>query len=121
MLKKIHFVILFFFTLISCDETVLVYDISEEIVHILAPTNSVEIVEGPINFNWNAVDEATEYQVQIAIPNFAEASQIIAEQLTTTTTYTIELLPNEYEWRVRALNSAYETKFTTKAFSVIEE
>lgn len=102
----------------SCDEIIYVTDISEESVQIIAPSNGVSISAGNINFNWEIIDEATEYQLQIATPNFEQASQIVEEQLTTTTSFDVELVANEYEWRVRAINSAYETAYTTHSLTV---
>lgn len=102
----------------SCGEIIYVPDISQDNVQIIAPTNAVIIEAGTISFNWNPVDDSTEYQVQIATPNFVQASQIVEEQTTTTTSLTFDLEANEYEWRVKAINSAYETTYTTNRFTV---
>ena len=117
-IKYIVAIVVIATTCYSCDEIIYVPDISEESVHIIAPTNAVSVSAGNINFNWEIVDEATEYQLQIATPNFAQASQIVEEQLTTTTSFNVELVANEYEWRVRAINSAYETAYTTNSLTV---
>ncbi len=105
-------------TLFSCSEIIFVKDISEERVAILAPTNTTTLEAGSISFDWEPVDEATEYQLQIATPNFAQAVQIIEEAYTTTTSLVFDLEANEYEWRVKAINSAYETTYTTHSLTV---
>ncbi len=117
-INKILAMLVITITCNSCDEIIYVPNITEETVTIIAPTNAVSVSAGNVNFNWEIVDEATEYQLQIATPNFAQASQIVEEQLTTTTSFDVELVANEYEWRVRAINSAYETAYTTHSLTV---
>src|SRR5690606_4419635 len=36
------------------------------------------------------------------------------------TSFTKELLPGDYEWRIKAINSGYETVYTANTFSVSE-
>ena len=117
-IDRILAVLIIAITCNSCDEIIYVPDISEEIVQIIAPTNAVSVSAGNVNFNWQIVDEATEYQLQIATPNFAQAPEIGEERLTTRTSFDVELVANEYEWGVRAINAAYETVYTTPSLIV---
>lgn len=102
----------------SCDEIIEVTDISEETVTILAPTDATTVATGTINFNWNPVDEATEYQLQIATPTFENATQIVIDSLVTSNSFSQLLEIGEYQWRVKALNSTFETNFITNSLTV---
>jgi len=104
--------------LYSCEEIFYETDISENVIEILAPTNNAELNAGIQNFSWNPVEGSESYVVQIAIPNFENAIQIILDSITTETIITQDLTANDYQWRVKALNSEYETVYSTNNFSV---
>lgn len=105
---------------ISCDDIIFEEDISESNLIILAPTNNASIVSGNISFNWEAVTNADKYQIQIATPNFDDAIQIVLDSTISNTSFTKQLLANNYEWRVRAVNSAFETSYFTNSLTVTE-
>ena len=96
-------------------------DISDQTVTIIAPANNAEIPAGSINFNWEALTNATIYQLQIAYPNFEVPIQIVRDTILTTPLYTTTLESNDYEWRVKAINPSSETIYTTQSLSVVEE
>ncbi|MCV6630363.1 MAG: hypothetical protein OIF50_10975, partial [Flavobacteriaceae bacterium] len=64
--------------------------------------------------------DASLYQIQLATPNFEHAAQILIDSITEKNSYSKILTPNTYEWRVRALNSAYATAYTTNGFIVLK-
>ncbi|MEP2236882.1 MAG: hypothetical protein ABJI22_00900 [Maribacter sp.] len=108
----------------SCEEILEVSDISEKEVILLAPSDSSVVTQTEVNFTWQEVFEATSYHVQIAQPNFTNATQIVADTLVVVdSTYigsriTRTLSNNSYEWRVKAQNSDFETPYTTNSFIV---
>ena len=112
------------FTLSSCEELLEVRNISGERMILLAPSDSTQVTQSIVNFNWNEIVEATDYRVQVARPSFLEASQIVLDTLVAVdSTYigprlTKNLFDGPYEWRVKALNSDFETEFTTHSFTV---
>lgn len=120
--KFVHFYLLFTFLIIvnACDDVIFEEDISESFVNILGPTNNATVITGTISFNWEPVSDADNYQLQIAAPNFANAIQIVLDSTITKTSFSQQLLPNSYEWRVRAKNSAFETSYFTNALTVTE-
>lgn len=109
------------FILTSCEEIIEVEDISNDAVILIAPVNEVVINTSSPTFSWQAVTDAEQYNIQIASPSFNEASQIVLDSLVSTTSFTQNLSEGNYEWRVKALNSAYETVFTTQGFSINPE
>jgi len=111
------------FVVMSCDdesikEVIGERDLSNDIVKLLAPTNNTVLTSGEITFNWERVNNAGFYQLQIVTPTFESTNQIILD-VTTSVTDTIKVLEaNEYEWRIKAFNSIYETKYSTNSFTV---
>ncbi len=108
------------FSILSCDDIIFEEDISESFVHILAPVNNAQVRAGNISFNWEPVTYANAYQLQIALPNFANAQQIVLDTIISNTSFSKILLPNNYEWRLRAENSAFETVYFTNLLSITE-
>ncbi|WP_299116368.1 hypothetical protein [uncultured Winogradskyella sp.] len=118
---KNYLSLLFLFVLLSaCEEIIEVGDISQEQVTILAPTNNSVLNPSTINFSWQSLEFAETYQLQIATPSFANASQIVEDTLISTTSFGKLLNQGNYEWRVKGLNSAYQTQYQIQAFTVEE-
>jgi hypothetical protein len=119
-MKKIFTLILLIGLLLSCEEIVTEEKITSETVVLLAPANDVTIgIKQEISFNWEALSGATSYQLQVAKPNFASAVQIKLDTLINETGFSLDSLPkNNYEWRVRALNSTYKTAYFSNEFVV---
>lgn len=117
--KKYSIVLILSFLIFSsCEELINEKDISDDNVQLLAPTNNTNIETGDISFNWKEIEGADEYQLQIATPNFTSAVQVVLDTTISTNSYVKLLEANQYEWRVRALNSAYETDFSVNALTV---
>lgn len=105
---------------ISCDELLFVDDISGEKITVLAPSDKTELVEGDVIFSWETNELVEAYQLQLAIPDFENASQILLDTIITARSFTKALVSNSYEWRLRGVNSQYETGYTTQSFVVSE-
>lgn len=103
----------------SCEEVLFEQDISQDRVNLIAPANNTEIEANSVRFNWESLKGATNYEIQIATPNFANANQLVLNTVTDSTFYQSELIENDYEWRVRAQNSGYATAYSSAKFSVI--
>lgn len=108
------------FLLIGCEDILVVEDIKKEKVRLISPYSNAVIYDSEINFNWELVDEAESYRLQITYPNFQEATQIILDSVVSTTQFSIILSPNNYEWRVKGINSEYSTEYSTSNFRVEE-
>lgn len=115
-------VTIFFF---ACEDIIELEDISNQEVVALAPLEGATINGNEISFNWNEVEEASGYHIQVATPNFASASQVVLDSTMfkdtlgyVATKINKTLLNSSYEWRVKAINSGYETVYTTNYFTV---
>jgi hypothetical protein len=115
-MKKISFIFLLFL-FVSC-EAVFVEDISTDRVVTLAPTENSTVASGNITFSWQLLDEADMYQIQIATPTFESASQIVLDSVVDSNSAQKMLDVGEYQWRIKGMNSEYETNYTTVSFTV---
>ena len=109
----------FILAIYSCEEILFEQDISRETVTLIAPANNTEIEANSVRFNWESIEGATNYEIQIATPNFANANQLVLNTVTDSTFYQVELIENEYQWRVRAQNSGYATAYSLAKFKVV--
>lgn len=115
-MKKVYLILLVGFVL-SC-EAVFVEDISNDSIVLQAPLDDTQVSSGNVSFNWQLLDEAELYQIQIAVPNFENASQLLLDSVTDTNAVVKHLDAGSYQWRVKGMNSEYETSYTTVSFTV---
>jgi hypothetical protein len=108
------------FGFISCEEGGLLIesDISNETVVLIAPSDSTEVSSSTIFFDWEALEDATHYEIQIATPGFNNTQQLLLNSIDSLTFKELQLNTGDYQWRVKAMNSNYETQYTTASFKV---
>lgn len=119
-MKKLKYILLFFIVFFACEEIIEVEDISNKTVNVLAPRDTTTLTITSINFSWDAVADAEHYKLQIAEPNFEMANQIILDTTITVTNFNQTLEFGDYEWRVRAENSGYQTTYSAQSFTIEE-
>ena len=112
------FLLVFIFTVCISCEAIFEEDISEETVVLLAPTEGSAITNGSIRFDWDGLDEAVEYEIQIATPSFDYANQILLDSITSETSIVFDLTEGDYQWRVNASNSNYSTDYSISSFTI---
>lgn len=122
MLRLIFRFFILFFLIISCEEIINEENISNNTIQLLAPTNDTELAtKQKIAFNWEALGGADNYRLQVSTPDFATATLIALDTLINRTDFAIDsLVAKSYEWRVKGLNSAYETGYSANIFTVVE-
>lgn len=87
-------------------------DISDEQVNLNAPANGFQSKSYTVNFWWDKTEDARNYRLQIVSPNFGQPTQLVADTLVTGNKFSLNLVPGEYEWRVRAENNGYQTGYS---------
>ena len=112
MRKAMFYILVFISSIYGCSD-IFVMDISEDNVSLLAPHNNLETTIGTQTFWWEKVEDAQSYNLQIVTPGFNQTERLILDTTISYNTFTYNLSPNKYEWRVKALNSAYETSYTS--------
>lgn len=113
------FSLLLLISLVSCEEILIVPDISKEQVILIAPSDNVTLSSSGVTLSWNTVENADKYQLQIATPNFDAPVQLVLDTLVTNTSFTKQLNIGKYQWRVKAVNSTYETAYSKWNFEIL--
>lgn len=118
---KFKYILLTFIGLFvfSCDEIIMEEDFEDTQLVILAPVDNANFNSTSVTFTWEPLDGATSYVLQIAKPDFANATEIILNTEIEETTFTQQLNIGTYQWRIKAKNSAYETPFITRNLNVV--
>ncbi|TXN36128.1 hypothetical protein FVB32_16350 [Flagellimonas hymeniacidonis] len=125
MKKRILTICIVLMVVWGCEDILEVPDISNQTVPILAPGEGSILNTNAVGFNWQTIDDATTYRVQIATPDFENTTQIMLDSIITedtlgrvNTRIDQNLFNGNYAWRVKALNSDYETVYTLRNFQV---
>ena len=101
------------FVMTGCSE-IFEKDIEDETVEIIAPKDGTQTDLQTLQFWWEEVDGADEYDFQLAYPDFVEPQQLLIDSTVSERLVTFSIAPGfTYAWRVRAKNSAHETEWTT--------
>ena len=119
-MKPIISLLCFVLLFISCDDIIEEVDISNTLITILAPTNNSILDTTIVTFSWNTHKDIETYRLQIATPDFENATQIVLDTLVSKTNHTQTLDYKDYEWRIRGENSVYQTEYTINSF-IVEE
>jgi hypothetical protein len=93
-------------------------DIESSEITLNSPADSARTEVSSITFWWEPVNGATSYQLQVASPNFAAIVKPVLDTTVGTNKFIFTLVPGKYEWRVRALNSAYATGYFYSSFQI---
>lgn len=116
---SIVFLLCSFLLLFSCEEILLEEDITNKQVTLVAPVNNAMLNSTGVTFTWENVEDATQYRVQIAKPDFDNPVQIIVDTVVSDNSFTQQLNIGNYQWRVKAINSGYETAYTTRNITIV--
>lgn len=115
-IKNKLLLLLFTVAFFSCDD-ILEEDITNDMITATYPVNNEVIESNVVNFQWNRLDGADDYRVQI----FSTSQNMILDSLVSTNSFVYNLNPGNYQWRVRGENFAYQTAYTFPfSFSMVE-
>ncbi len=89
--------------------------VNQSVIITLPASNGTATASSTVSFSWNGVSGATLYRVEIT--NTTSGAGVVATT-TTLANYTTTLAQGNYEFRVRAENSASFTAWATRTFSV---
>lgn len=111
--------IVLLFSGISCTDFV-APNIEDSKLTLLVPTDSMSIKGSTVTFKWQKVEFAESYTIQLVANDFSKPTKWLLDSSLTKTSLTLNLLPDNYSWRVCAQNFSYSTAFTTATFSIID-
>lgn len=113
---KILFALFFTVLLYSCED-IIEEDITNDIVQVIYPVNNEVVESNVVNFQWNNLEGADDYRIQI----FGTNSSIVLDSLVGQNSISLPLNQGNYQWRVRGENSAYTSSYSlNNTFSVVE-
>lgn len=116
-MKTINRVILIIFSLLAfaCDD-VFEKDITNDKTELIYPLSGTIVKSNTVDFQWNKLEGANKYKVQI----FSMDQSLLLEKIVeeTNLSYTF-IAGGQYQWRVRGENFAYQSSYSLKTpFSV---
>ncbi|MDN4165465.1 hypothetical protein QWY31_08135 [Cytophagales bacterium LB-30] len=117
MKNRALFLISMFF-LVACNE-ILLEDISDQKVTILAPIDSLETETFSVVFWWEKHIAIKTHRLQIVSPNFESPSRIVLDTLLSSDKIEQTLSPGNYQWRIRGENESYTTSFETRSLTIL--
>lgn len=114
-LKPFYFALIFL-TFTSCED-ILEEDITNDIVSPLSPVESAVVESNVVNFQWNSLDGADKYRVQL----FDNNQVVILDSLVSQTNLSYPMNSGAYKWRVRGENFGYQSTYSLPiSFSVVQ-
>lgn len=108
-MKILNKILLFYLTLliVSCDD-IFEKDITNDTVQTISPLNETLVESNVVNFQWNALEGANKYRIQI----IGAHQSIVLDSLVSKTSLAIPLTQGVYQWKVRGENFAYQSFYS---------
>ncbi len=103
-----YFLILFSLAFASCKD-IQSENIEGKMPVLLVPASNDTVQVNPVKFKWEAMEGATKYRLQVASPSFANPSEYALDTTVSLTEFDFALDSNEYELKLTALNSGYQS------------
>lgn len=103
--------ILFGLMITSCSD-IIEEDISNETVQVIIPQSNANLSSNNVHFKWHKLEGADGYRLQVVEPSFSSINTFVLDSLVTGTQFYYVMNPGDYEFMIRAENSAYETPYT---------
>jgi len=112
-MKSIKILLLFLLLIgfTTCEDIIEV-NLSDFNVSLLAPTNGLSTTDSDHKFYWENLKGAEEYNLQIVSPRFSSISKFVLDTTITDNNFDFTLSPDEYEWRVKAINASSHTDYS---------
>lgn len=112
-MKKLNILLIFasLLAIAACTKDLLVKDIKNSSVIVLAPANNTKTPVNAVTFWWEELEGAEKYNIQIVKPNFSAIQILIADTNVVGNKYTRSLTPGVYQWRIRAYNGGGNTAY----------
>lgn len=103
--------------LFACDD-VIEKDISKKGVNVLSPPDQFKSGNTTVNFFWDYLEGADEYQLEVVRGRFDSVVSFVVDTFIQSNQFTYNFNPGNYEWSIRALNSVSATNYIVRSFSI---
>lgn len=101
----------------SCSK-IFEQDISNDVVILIAPSDSITLPSSNVSFQWEKLNDAIRYSFEVASPGFDVPHVLILDTLITATALSIEFGAGNYQWRVRGENGSSSTQYSTRNITI---
>ncbi|NBG64758.1 fibronectin type III domain-containing protein [Acidiluteibacter ferrifornacis] len=102
---------------VSCDEFI-EEDLEGKVVILTNPNDSLVTTYSTQVFNWDEIDGADWYNLQIVSKSFSQLDYYVLDTIVETNQFLFNLTPGVYQWRVRGENSGYVTPYSTRTIQI---
>jgi hypothetical protein len=102
----------------ACTKDFVNKELKGKSLNILSPLNGYVSSSGTITFWWDVLDGADSYNIQVVKPSFAAIQSIVVDTTTTKNKLTYSLLPGNYEWRIKGINSSGSSQYSIYSFTI---
>lgn len=110
--KKYKYLVLFSIVLLVNCKEVFEEDLSGRNVSLITPQNNSITPDRNVHFKWNELEGATSYTLQVVSPSFSSIQYFDIDSTMETTEIFLNLVPGNYEWKLRANNYSSRTDFS---------
>ncbi|MCV9387451.1 hypothetical protein [Reichenbachiella ulvae] len=108
-------------TIMASCGVILEVDISSDEVKVLAPGEGAEIFSEEIQFKWEELKGASEYEIVVVSPDFDQPATVALDSVVGEVTFLeIALEPGDYQWQITALNEGYRSTGVIRSFQVMD-
>jgi hypothetical protein len=108
---NIYRVTIFLLLMAACEDGA-TPELKNQQVKLLAPANNVISSDSVQTFYWEELGDSLRYQLQIVSPGFDSIVRLEADTILRRNRLTLKLRSDTYQWRVRAMNSVANSKFS---------
>ncbi len=96
-------------------------DISNNEINTIIPIEESILTSNIVNFKWSVIENADEYHIQVVSPSFDNSLEFALDSIISETSINFSLNPNQYQWRVKALNNISETNYSSPINFQVDE
>ncbi|MET3981626.1 hypothetical protein ABIB62_004242 [Mucilaginibacter sp. UYP25] len=95
--------------------------LNKRVIRPRSPASNYQSPKYTLNFWWDEVEDAGFYQLQVVTPDFDAPGSLILDTVIAKNSFSINLDPGDYQWRVRGLNGSSQTEFSAPiTFGVLQ-
>ncbi len=95
-------------------------NIQSDSVNIISPFNNFTDSILTVDFRWDKLDGATQYQIQIVKPSFDSIVNFVLDSIVSDVVFQYDFTPGFYQWRIRGVNREFESKWTTRNINILD-